>query len=176
AALDAALAQFESADNMTDRFAALTVLALNGAPARERALATFYERYASDHLVVDKWFALQATIPEAGTLDRVRALMAHPAFSTSNPNRVRSLIGSFATANQTQFNRPDGAGFELVAAMVLELDPRNPQVAARLLAAFKSWRALEPVRRASAEAVLRRIAATEALSSDVRDIVERSLG
>ncbi|KAA5599854.1 aminopeptidase N [Blastochloris sulfoviridis] len=176
AAFEAALAQFESADNMTDRFAALSVLALNGAPARETALASFYERYARDHLVVDKWFALQACIPEAGTLERVRALMAHPAFSTANPNRVRSLIASFATANQTQFNRPDGAGFELVAGLVLELDPKNPQVAARLLAAFKSWRALEPVRRAAAEAVLRRIAATDALSSDVRDIVERSLG
>ena len=102
--------------------------------------------------------------------------MDHPAFSAANPNRVRALVGSFAIANQTQFNRHDGKGFELVADVVLALDPRNPQVAARLLSAFKSWRALEPTRRAAAEAVLRRVAATEPLSSDVRDIVERSLG
>jgi aminopeptidase N len=175
-ALEAALKQFETADNMTERFAALSVLTLNGAASRETALARFYERYAGDHLVIDKWFALQATIAEPGTLDRVRGLMAHPAFSAANPNRVRSLVGSFAIGNQTQFNRADGKGFDLVAEVVLALDSKNPQVAARLLSAFKSWRALEPTRRAAAEAVLRRIAATEPLSSDVRDIVERSLG
>ncbi|ALK10095.1 aminopeptidase N [Blastochloris viridis] len=175
-ALAAALRQVETADNMTERFAALSVLTLNGADSREAALARFYERYAGDHLVIDKWFGLQASIAEPGTLERVRDLMSHPAFSAANPNRVRALVGTFAIANQTQFNRSDGAGFELVAEVVLATDSRNPQLAARLLSAFKSWRALEPTRRAAAEAVLRRIAASDPLSSDVRDIVERSLG
>jgi aminopeptidase N len=99
--------------------------------------------------------------------------MAHPAFSFANPNRVRALIGSFAHGNQTQFNRADGAGYDFVAATVVDLDPRNPQVAARLLSAFKSWRALEPARRGKAEAALRRVAGLETLSRDVKDIVTR---
>ncbi|MCK0208985.1 aminopeptidase N [Starkeya koreensis] len=170
-----ALAHFERADNMTDRFHALSVLAHNAPLAREAALSAFYERFRDDPLVVDKWLALQAQIAEPGTLERVRALAAHPTFSWGNPNRVRSLIGSFASINQTQFHRADGAGHDFVAEAVLELDGRNPQVAARLLAAFKSWRALEPVRRSSAERALRRVAAREGLSPDVADIVSRSL-
>jgi aminopeptidase N len=125
-------------------------------------------------LILDKWFALQAQIAESGTLERVRALMEHNAFSLANPNRVRALIGGF-TSNQTQFNRPDGAGFDLLAQIVLSLDPSNPQIAARLLTALRSWRSLEPGRRTIAEATLRRIAATGELSADVRDIVTRSL-
>jgi aminopeptidase N len=145
-------------------------------PQRAAALDDFYGRYAGDALVVDKWLALQAGIPEPATLDRVRALTHHPAFSFGNPNRVRSLIGSFAQANQTQFNRLDGAGYEFVADAVLTLDGKNPQVAARLLSAFKSWRSLEAVRRGRAEAALRRVAASASLSRDVEDIVSRALG
>ena len=166
-------AHYDHADNMTDRMAALAVLVRLG--AADQALADFYARFADDALVVDKWFALQATAPGRGTLDRVRALTGHPAFSFANPNRVRALIGSFAAANHTEFNRPDGAGYGFVAGVVSDLDTRNPQVAARLLSAFKSWRALEPVRRAAAEAALRSVAAEPALSPDVADIVARCL-
>ena len=116
-----------------------------------------------------------AAIPEAATLDRVRALTRHPAFSLGNPNRVRALIGGFAQANPTQFNRPDGAGYDFVAKTVLALDPKNPQVAARMTTAFRSWRALEPVRRGHAEAALRCIAAEPSLSRDLKDIAARSL-
>jgi len=168
--------QFAAADNMTDRMAALTTLSLHDRPERTAALDAFYRRYAADPLVIDKWFALQATIPEEATLERVRALTAHPAFSFANPNRVRALVAAFAQSNQTQFNRPDGAGFDFLADTVIALDPKNPQVAARLLAAFKSWRALESGRRARAEATLRRVAAVPTLSPDVADIVRRSLG
>jgi aminopeptidase N len=167
--------QYHQADNMTDRMAALATLALHPVPERQAAIDDFYRRYESDPLIVDKWFALQATIPEAGTLDRVRALAGHPAFSLGNPNRVRSLIGAFAQMNQTQFNRADGAGYDFLADTVLALDPKNPQVAARLMTAFKSWRALEPARRARAEAALARVGAAPSLSRDVKDIVERSL-
>jgi aminopeptidase N len=102
-------------------------------------------------------------------------LTGHPAFSMTNPNRVRSLIGAFAQGNQTQFNRPDGAGYEFIAERVLALDPANPQVASRLTTAFRSWRALEEGRRARAEAALQKIAAAPKLSRDVNDIVSRSL-
>jgi aminopeptidase N len=167
---------FAAADNMTDRMAALTTLSLHDRPEREAALAAFYRRFAGDPLVIDKWFALQAAIPEPATLNRVRKLTEHPAFSFANPNRTRALIGAFAQTNQTQFNRPDGAGYDFLADTVLALDPKNPQVAARLLSAFKSWRALEPGRRSRAEATLRRVAAAANLSRDTSDIVRRALG
>jgi aminopeptidase N len=170
-----AVQQFEAADNMTDRLAALAALSLQDVSEREKALEAFYQRYQSDALVIDKWFSLQAAIPEAATLDRVRLLTSHKAFSFGNPNRVRSLIGAFAQGNQTQFNRADGAGYDFVADCVLTLDPKNPQVAARLMTAFRSWRALEPLRRGKAEATLRRVAKNAGLSRDVRDIVDRSL-
>jgi aminopeptidase N len=167
--------QFTTADNMTDRMAALTTLSLHDVPERTQSLEEFYRRYERDPLVIDKWFALQASIPEGATLDRVRTLTGHPSFSLANPNRVRSLIGAFAQANPTQFNRSDGAGYGFVTQTVLTLDPKNPQVAARLLSAFKSWRALETARRTQAELALRQVAATASLSSDVRDIVQRAL-
>jgi aminopeptidase N len=166
--------QFEHADNMTDRMAALAVLSQYAIPERETALAAFEKRYRDDPLVLDKWFAVQARIPESGTLDRVRELTKHPAFSMTNPNRMRSLIGVFA-ANSSQFNRADGRGYALIADTVLVLDSKNPQVAARLLSAFKSWRTLEPARRALAEKELNRIAQTPGLSPDVADIASRSL-
>ncbi|WP_296577155.1 aminopeptidase N [Phreatobacter sp.] len=169
-------ARHRDADNMTDRFAALAVLAQHPGAAREAALAAFRERYRTDALILDKWLALQAAIPEAGTLGRVEALLADPAFAMTNPNRLRALVGSFASSNQTQFNRPDGAGYAFLAGVVIVTDPRNPQVAARLLSAFRSWRALEPGRRDLARAALERVAAAATLSADVRDIVARSLG
>ena len=174
-AIARAFAQYGGADNMTDRMAALETLALHDRPERAAALDDFYRRYADDPLIIDKWLSLQAAIPEPATLDRVRALTKHPAFSDSNPNRIRALIGAFAQVNHTQFNRADGAGYDFVADFVLALDPKNPQVAARLTGAFRSWRALEAVRRARAEAVLRRVAALPTLSRDVHDIVARTL-
>ena len=174
-AIARAFAQYQGADNMTDRMAALETLALHDRPERTAALDDFYKRYADDPLIIDKWLALQAAIPEPATLDRVRALTKHPAFSIANPNRIRALIGSFAQINHTQFNRSDGAGYAFVADFVLTLDPKNPQVAARLMGAFRSWRALEATRRTRAEAVLRRIAAAPTLSPDVHDIVARTL-
>jgi aminopeptidase N len=173
-AIAAAAKQCQTADNMTDRIAALSTLNLHDGPQRTAALEDFYQRYRDDPLVIDKWFVLQATAPHSDTLSRVDALIAHPAFSLANPNRVRSLIGAFAQMNQKEFNRPDGAGYEFVADKILALDPTNPQIAARLTTAFRSWRTLEPGRRVRAEAALRRIAAAP-LSRDVGDITQRAL-
>ena len=175
AAIARAFDQYRNADNMTDRIAALETLAAHNRPERTAAFDDFYTRYADDPLVIDKWFALQAVIPEQTTLDRLRALTRHPAFSAANPNRIRALIGVFAQANHTQFNRHDGAGYDFVANFALELDAKNPQVAARLMSAFRSWRALEAQRREHAETTLRRVAAMPALSPDVNDIVARTL-
>jgi aminopeptidase N len=167
--------QYRTADNMTDRLAALTTMSLNATPGHDEALGDFYQRFRADPLIVDKWLALEATIPQEMTLHRVRALTAHPAFSPANPNRVRALIGSFAHANHREFNRVDGAGYEFVADTVLALDAMNPQVAARLLSAFKNWRTLEAGRRAHAQSALSRVGSATAISRDVRDIIERSL-
>jgi len=167
--------QYETADNMTDRMAALGTLCLHNTPKRIQALDNFYARYASDALVVDKWFSLQATIPRPETLEKVRNLTTHPAFSFANPNRIRALIGAFAQGNATQFNRADGAGYNFIADTVLALDPKNPQVSARLATAFRTWRTLEPGRRAKAEAALARVKSNPGISRDLADIVERAL-
>ena len=174
-ALALAQAQFDIADNMTDEMAALAVLAFSGSAAGERALQRFHDRYSADPLVIDKWLSVQAMLPHASTLDRVKDLMRHAAFSLHNPNRVRALIGAFASSNQTQFNRADGEGYRFLAEIVLTIDPKNPQLAARLLSAFKTWKALEPGRRTKAESSLRDIAGKAALSRDVADIVHRAL-
>jgi len=167
--------QYAAADNMTDRMAALATLSLHDVPQRQEALADFHQRYAADALVIDKWFSLQGMIPQADALDSVRALTRHPGFSMANPNRVRALIGAFAQGNFTQFNRADGQGYAFVADSVLALDAKNPQVAARLATAFRTWRTLEEGRRGKAEAALQRIKATPNLSRDLTDIVERAL-
>src|SRR5450631_2930953 len=167
--------QLDPATTMTDEIAALAVLTHIPGKQREAALDAFYRAHEGEPLVIDKWFALQATIPEAGTLGLVKSLMKHKAFSFNNPNRLRSLAGAFAALNQTQFNAVDGSGYDFIAGIVLDLDPKNPQVAARLLSAFKSWRTLEAKRRALAECALRRVASAAGLSADVKDIAERSL-
>jgi aminopeptidase N len=167
--------QFESADNMTDRQAALVLLAEHPGPARESALAAFYARFERDPLVVDKWFSVQAQSSAPDTVERVRALCGHPAFTLRNPNRVRSLVGAFATSNAFHFHAADGAGYAFLADRVLELDPLNPQVAARLAASLSSWRRYDPGRQALMKQQLERIAGAERLSKDVYEIVERTL-
>jgi aminopeptidase N len=174
-AVSLATRQYHAADNMTDRMAALLTLSLCDTPERTAALEGFHARYQGEPLIIDKWFSLQATVPEPATLARVKALTGHPAFSFANPNRVRALIHAFALGNQKELNRPDGAGYEFVVDTVLALDRKNPQLAARLLAALKSWRVLEPTRRGLAQAALRRVSATPSLSPDVSDIVQRAL-
>jgi aminopeptidase N len=170
-----AVEQLQGATNMTDRLAGLAVLTSIPGDMREQAINEFAERYRDDALILDKWLSLQAMIPEPGTLDRVQRLMAHPAFSLTNPNRARALVGSFALNNPTQFHRRDGAGYNFLADVVLTLDPTNPQVAARLLTAFGTWKTMESKRRAQAEAALQRIAGKPNLSPDVGDIAQRSL-
>ncbi|MEW6633658.1 MAG: aminopeptidase N C-terminal domain-containing protein, partial [Pseudomonadota bacterium] len=146
-----------------------------GSAEAQEALASFEATYRGDALVLDKWFQIQAGVPGSHTIDTVRALTGHPAFSIANPNRVRSLIGTFSSANPTGFHRADGEGYSFFAETVLEVEKRNPQVAARLATALRSWRALEPGRQAKAKQALLKMANAENLSADLRDIVERTL-
>ncbi len=168
---------FGTADNMTDLAQALTLLAHRFPDASETtaALASFLTRFDGNPLVLDKWFTIQATIPGEAALERVKALMDNPRFTASNPNRVRSLVGAFAFFNATGFNRADGAGYRFLAEQILAIDPKNPQLAARILTSMRSWRSLEPVRADHAHAALMTIERAGGLSTDVRDIVERML-
>jgi aminopeptidase N len=170
-----ALRQFDEARNMNDRLAALAALMRAPTGLREPALAAFERAHGDDPLILDKWFALQARIPEWDTLERVKQLTSHPAFSFTNPNRLYALVASFASGNQSGFNRRDGGGYDFVSGVVADVDGWNPAAAARLLTSFRSWRTMESTRRTRAEAALRRIAERPKLSADVSDIVIRSL-
>ena len=168
-------ALFDAAENLTDRLAALRLILHHGLDGADAALESFYARYRDNPLVLDKWFAVQATVPSHAAVDRVETLMSHPAFSLKTPNRVYALIRSFGAANPVGFNRADGAGYRLMARMIIAIDGQNPSVAARLATAFRSYRMLEAGRRGKAEEELRRIRGSDRLSRDVGDIVERTL-
>jgi aminopeptidase N len=170
-----AAAHFATARNATDEVSALAILSELRSPERTKAFARFYERWKGDHLVIDNWFAHQATAPLPSALATVVKLTKHPLFSIKNPNKVRALIGAFATGNPVNFNRPDGRGYAFLAERVLEIDAFNPQVAARLLSAFRSWKALEPERRRNARKILQGIAQARPLSTDVVEIVGKML-
>jgi aminopeptidase N len=172
-----ARAAFDFADNMTVMASALMILAhqFPDAPETAEALAAFETRYADNPLVMDKWMSIQAMAPGEASHDRVIALMDSPHYKAGNPNRVRALIGAFSAGNPTGFNRADGAGYRLLADVVMETDARNPQLAARLLTAMRSWRSLEPERQEEARKALLSIRKSKKLSTDVSDIVERTL-
>jgi len=170
-----AVKQFQAADNMTDEIAALSLLADHDGPEREAALEAFHERWKNDNIVIDKWFAIQAVSTLPGTLENVKRLTEHPVFSLSNPNKVRALIGSFANANQLRFHAADGAGYSYIGDNVLELDRLNPQVAARLLGAFKSWRQFDDARQERMKTVLEKIVNAPGISQDVYEIASKSL-
>ena len=167
--------QFDAADNMTDSMAALTALANAEGGAREGALKKFYEKWKDEPLVLDKWFAVQATSRLPDTLSVVNRLMQHPAFTLKNPNRVRSVVSSFCHGNQVRFHAADGSGYAFGADQVIAIDPLNPQVAARLARSFDRWKKFDPARRTLAQAALERIRGTAGLSKDTFEVVTRAL-
>ena len=174
---DRAATQYRTASNMTDKSAALAILAHRFAEDQRSAdaLADFERKFGSDPLVMDKWYQIQATIPGTAAVDRVKALTQHQGFSLSNPNRVRALIGSYSSMNQTGFHQEAGSGYRFFAETILQIDKGNPQLAARLATAMRSWRSLEPVRREAAREALTIIATSKDVSTDLRDIIERTL-
>jgi aminopeptidase N len=169
------LEQYLTAMNMTDTIASLVNLSSSECPEREEALASFYEKWKDDPLVVDKWLSIQATSRLPRTLETVKALTRHPAFNIKNPNKVRALIGAFAQGNPLRFHDPDGAGYAFLADHVLTIDPMNPQIAARLVSAFTLWKRFDEKRKALMKAQLERILSTPNLSKDVHEIVSKSL-
>ena len=175
-----AVNQYRTADNMTDRYAALAALVIQGSPAANDCLADFFSRYDGDALVIDKWFALQSSRPPVDqsetTLSVVKRLREHPAFKLNNPNRVRSVIHAFCSNNPASFHQKDGGGYAFWADSVLALDPVNPQVAARLARALDRWRLFSQPYQSLMKEALERVAACQTLSSDVREVVDKALG
>ena len=167
--------QLETADNMTDALAALACFANARAPERDDRLAWFEERWRDDPLVLDKWFALQATSRLPDTLDRVRKLLRHRRFDIENPNRVRALIGAFCHANQHRFHDASGEGYRFLSEHVLAIDAFNPQSAARLLSAASRWRRLDAARGALLRGELERILAVPKLSKDCYEVAKKFL-
>ncbi|CDZ93811.1 aminopeptidase N [Pseudomonas saudiphocaensis] len=170
------LDQFDTADNMTERLSALASL-INSPFEDKRALAlqSFAEQFSDNPLVMDQWFSVQAASPLSGGLERVQTLMQHPAFTLKNPNKVRALIGAFAGQNLVNFHRADGAGYRFLADQVIALNAMNPQIASRLLGPLTRWRKYDSGRQALMKAELERILASGELSSDVYEVVSKSL-
>jgi len=168
---------YAEADNMTERAHALALMAHLKPLADETldALKAFQLEFRSEPIVMDKWFMIQATAPGEKTLETVKTLTGNPGFSWDNPNRVRSLIGAFSTGNPTGFNRADGEGYQFLCQAIGRLDGSNPQVAARLLTAMRSWKNLEPGRREKAKSAMQLLSSRQHLSRDVRDILDRTM-
>jgi len=154
---------------------ALALLADSDAPERKLELQSFAERWQHDPLVMDKWFAIQAYSRRPDTLERVQALMQHPAFSLRNPNKVRSLIGAFCAGNPLRFHAADGSGYRFLADRVLELDPLNPQVASRMLRTMARWRRYDETRQRLMRGQLQRVLAAPRVSRDVYEVASKSL-
>jgi aminopeptidase N len=165
---------FSNADGMTERQAALATLAHGDSEERAHALDIFYQRYRDNPLVLDKWFQVQAWSMRPDTIDAVKSLADHPDFTLANPNRVRSLYGAL-TGNQAAFHQADGAGYRLIADMVIALDPRNPQTAARMVPPLGRWKRFDDKRAAMMKAELERILAQPGLSRDTTEQASKSL-
>ena len=160
---------------MTDQLAALSVLAGIDRPEKAQALAEFHAKWRGDPLVLDKWFTIQAVSPLPDTMARVRALAGHADFDLKNPNRVRSLVGAFASANQVRFHEANGDGYRFLADIVIQLDPANPQVAARIVGPLGQWRRMDDARQTLMKAELRRILTMNDLSTNTYEMVSKSL-
>lgn len=169
-----AYAQYSAAGGMTDRQSALVALSHGDAPERGQAFADFFNRYQDNALVLDKWFQLQALAMRDDVPETIEELAQHPAFTLTNPNRVRALYSAFA-ANQGSFNRADGKGYALLANLIAALDAKNPQTAARLVPPLGRWKRFDEGRQAMMKAALERILATPGLSKDVHEQASKSL-
>jgi aminopeptidase N len=172
---DRARGHFHAAANMTDSIGGLCALMLMGGPDFDQALADFHERWKSEPLVIDKWFAIQARDPDEGALGRVLGLTVHPDFEAKNPNRLRALVGTFASANPARFHDPSGAGYRFLADQILMVDAFNPMTAARLVEPLCGWANYAPNLSALMRGQLERIAAASSLSKNVFELVTRAL-
>ena len=173
---DLALAQFEASDNMTDSMAALASLVNSEhGPQAEAALQSFYQKWQAEPLVVNQWLAVQAGSAEYGNIENIKKLLEHEAFDIKNPNKVRSVIGTFAGQSLINFHSVDGSGYQLLADKIILLNSLNPQIASRLVAPLSKWRRYVDSQGQQMRQQLQRIMAQEDLSKDVYEVVSKSL-
>jgi aminopeptidase N len=175
AVLAACVAQFRAGENMTDVMAALAALAHRNDTAAQACLDAFYARWRDEPLVIDKWLMVQALSRRSDTLERVRMLTVHPAFSLRNPNKVYALLRNFSQSNPLRFHVSDGSAYRFIGDQIAQLDPLNPQVAARLAGAFSDWRRYMPDCRREMETVLHDLLNNMKLSNDVYEIISKTL-
>jgi len=171
-----AFEQYEKANNMTDKIAALSVLSSRDSDFKNTAFETFYNLWKNDILVMDKWFSLQAVADREDVVELVEKLTQHPDFTYKNPNRIRALLGAFSANNHRWFHRKDGAGYKLLANNIIKIDSTNPQIAARISTPFKQWKKYDNVRKDLMKDELNRILSHEGLSSNVYEIISKTLG
>ena len=171
--------QFTTANNMTDQSSALRALVGSAAASaqepKEKALTDFYNQWVNEALVIDQWFAIQASCQLPGTLERVKTLMNHEAFNIKVPNRMRAVVGQFAGVNIVNFHAADGGGYAFLADQVIELNTLNPQMAARILAPLTRWKKYDAGRQVKMKEELQRILGVDGISPDVYEIVTKSL-
>ena len=178
AAWNALQTQYHKADNMTDRYAALNIGIQNFVEQSHTLIEDFYQRFANEALVIDKWFTAQATCTSGDfeqMHDTLTQLMAHPAFANPNPNRLRSLIFAFCNSNPRHFHQANGAGYQFWAAQVLTIDAKNPQVASRLARTCEHWRTFSEPYQTQMKRASEQIAQASTLSEDTREIVHKAL-
>jgi aminopeptidase N len=174
--LQRAVLHYKAARNMTDATGGLNALMHMGGEAYETALASFYDRWRDEPLVVDKWFALQARDPSPQALERVLALTGHPAFDSRTPNRLRALVSNFASFNPARFHDPSGAGYRFLADQILKVDAFNPSVAARLVDPLGQWARYAPALSQLMRGELERISKSPGLSKNVFELTTKALG
>jgi aminopeptidase N len=167
--------KFETAQNMTDEYAALRVLSRIDSDVKKRGMDIFYQKWQHDKLVLDKWFALQAASPLTDTLEKVQSLLTHEDFTMKNPNKVRALIYMFAMHNPINFHRKDGSGYRFVANRIIALDSINQQIAARLASCFNHFKRYDGARKNLMKNELEKILAIKTCSKNVYEIVSRAL-
>lgn len=168
-------AQYQQATNMTDSLAALSAAVSAQLPCREALLAAYDERWHHDGLVMDKWFMLQATSPAADVLTKVRALLQHRSFTMGNPNRIRALIGAFASGNPSAFHNKDGSGYQFLTEMLTDLNTRNPQVAARMIEPLIRLKRYDADRQALMRKALEQLKGLDKLSGDLYEKIDKAL-
>ena len=160
---------------MTDELAALITLSRLGGQRVETTMEEFYAKWKENPLVLDKWFSVQAMRPHTNGVNTLMDLIETPRYEPNNPNRVRALVGGFAMGNTSLFHKIDGSGYDFFTDQVLDMDSRNPQIAARLLGAFEVWRKLDKGRQALIRQQLDRIIAASP-SKNVLEIAQKTRG
>ena len=167
--------QYHHANNMTDSLAALSAAVAAELPCRDKLMSEFDERWHQDGLVMDKWFILQASSPNKQVLQTIKSLLNHRSFSINNPNRIRSLIGAFASTNPSVFHAKDGSGYDFLTEILIDLNQRNPQVASRLIEPMIRLSRYDESRQALMRSSLEKLKALDNLSGDLFEKITKTL-